>query len=107
MAYLHCHSCDWQQDDFYSPEGYNPARYLLSWNDVLCGDKRSRLNEQFSDDAEFVRENGPITTREVVAREYEKFARRIRSMKWVTYEDFKADPNKVCPECGSDDLDID
>jgi len=29
-------------------------------------------------------------------------------MKWVTFEDFKADPNKKCPQCGStEDLDID
>jgi len=106
MAYLHCHKCGWQQDDFYSGS-YNPAEYLLNWNEYLFGKHRDRLDLQFSDDAEFLRENGPITTREVLARGFEKFARRIRNMKWITNEDFINDPNKICPRCGSDQLDID
>lgn len=106
MAYLHCHSCGWQQDDFYD-EHYNPAISLSDWNDNLFGEKRHKLDKQFTDDAFFVKENGPITTREVIARAYEKYARRIRNIKWVTYEDFKNDPDKKCPECGSEDLDID
>lgn len=104
--YVHCHSCPWSQDDFYD-ESYNPAKYLMDWNDYLFGDRSSRLDELFSDDTEFLRENGPLTAREVIAREYEKFARRIREMKWVTYQSFKNDPDKVCPSCGSADLDID
>jgi len=104
MAYVHCHSCDWSQDDFYSPDGYIPAKSLADWNDSLCGDK---LDEQFTDDALFVKENGPITTREVIARDYEKFAQRIRDMKWVTEEQYRNDPYKVCPKCGEESLDVD
>ena len=107
MAFLHCHNCDWEQDDFYSVDGYSPAYYLKSWNDYLCGEKLHKIDEQFTDNAGWLKENGPITTREVIARQYEKFARRIRTMKWITWEQFKAEPNKVCPECGSSDLDID
>ena len=106
MSYLHCHSCSWEQDDFYD-ESYNPAQYLMGWNESLFGDKKDKLDQLFTDDSQFLAENGPITTREVLAREYEKFARRIRTMKWVTYEEFKAEPHKVCPKCGSKDLDID
>ena len=102
--YVHCHSCPWSQDDFYSEKGYSPAKYLSSWNGELCGDK---IDQQFTDDAEFLRENGPISMREVIAREYEKFANRIRDMRWVTYEQFKAESHKVCPKCGSENLDID
>lgn len=76
MAFIHCHACGWSQDDFYD-ENYNPAKYLMTWN--------NEIDKQFSMDSEFLRENGPITTREVLAREYEEFARRIRSMKWLTY----------------------
>jgi hypothetical protein len=56
-----------------------------------------KLDLPFSDASDFLRENGPITAREVIAREYEKFAERIRKMKWVTYESFMAESNKVCP----------
>lgn len=104
MAYVHCHSCDWEQDDFYSVYGYNPARYLLDWMKDLCSDK---IDEQFTDDPGFIAENGPITTREVIAREFEKFGDRIRQMKWITEEQWKKDENKVCPGCGSAHLDID
>ena len=48
-----------------------------------------------------------ITKREWIARYYEQFARHIREMKWVTAERFYADPDKVCPKCGSDKLDLD
>ena len=108
MAYVHCHACDWSQDDFYSLKGYNPPRYLESWNKHLCGD---RLDEQFTDDAGLVKENGPITRREVLAREYEKFAKQIREMKWVTEEAFQkacvGDEWPPCPKCGKQELDID
>lgn len=110
MAYLHCHKCHWSQDDFYD-NSYNPAKYLLDWNESLFGDRKDKLDEIFTNDTEFVRENGLITTREVIAQEYEKFAKRIREMKWVSYEDFRKDQAAgiaVCPKCGSkDDFDID
>ena len=107
MSYLHCHECDWEQDDFYDENGYNPAGYLKSWNNFLCGKDSDRIDDQFSTDSEFVRENGPITTREVIAREYEKFAKRIRNMKWITWEQWQSEPNNVCPGCGLRNLDID
>jgi len=108
--YLRCRNCDWSQDDFYDKD-YNPAKSLLDWNGSLFGDDRKQLDEQFSNDSEFIKENGKITTREVVAREYESFASKIRAMKWVTYEDYEKDKNSgvaKCPKCGSfDDLNID
>ncbi len=108
MAYLHCHKCNWSQDDFYH-DGYNPAKYLMDWNEYLFGDKKDKLDEQFTDDSEFIKFHGNITTREMIALEYEKFARRIREMKWITYEDFKKDKGIAkCPKCGSStDFDID
>lgn len=106
MAYIHCHSCYWQQDDFYD-EHYNPAKSLSDWDDSLFGKNRGDLDEQFTDDAFFLKERGPITTREVIAQYYERYAQRIRNMRWITYDDFKNDPDKRCPKCGSKELDID
>lgn len=107
--YIRCDDCDWSQDDFYH-DGYNPASYLAGWNEYLYGDKRDELDKSFTDDSEFLRENGNITTREVLARKYESFARKIRNMKWTTYDDFKRDKDAgiaVCPRCGSSNFDID
>lgn len=47
MAFVHCHSCSWQQDDFWS-RSYNPIRWLvknilMDWSlyrpHVIKGDK--------------------------------------------------------------------
>lgn len=107
MAYIHCHTCGWSQDDFYSVDGYNPAKSLKDWNEYLCGSRKEFLDKLFSDDAMFLKENGPLTTREVIAREYEKFAKRIRNMRWITWDQFKNDPHKICPACGVENLDVD
>lgn len=97
--YLHCHSCDWEQDDFYDTDGYNPAEYLKSWNEML-------LNENLDDI--FNGEGEKKTKREVLAREYENFAIRIRGMRWVTYEQWQKEKDTaVCPQCGKRDFDID
>ncbi len=98
--YVHCHNCKWEQDDFYSEKGYNPAKFLMSLNvDLLSPniDEIIMVNDG----------KKKLTRREYVAKYYEEYAKRIRTMKWITYEQFKADPKKVCPVCGSDDLDID
>lgn len=108
MAYLHCHSCGWSQDDFYEMNGYNPAKYLSSWNEYLCGNDADKIDQVFSNDAQWLREEGPITTREVLARQYEKYAKRIRNMKWVTWEQWERDKDiAVCPNCGERNFDID
>ena len=105
MAYLHCHSCGWEQDDFYSPEGYNPASSLKSWMDGLCSEK---IDKPFTNCSEFIHENGNISMREVIAREFEKYAARIRNMKWITWEQWQKEREvAVCPNCGAQNLDID
>lgn len=110
MAYLHCHKCGWSQDDFYH-KGYNPAEFLTNWNDELFGENRFKLDQPFPGDSQWVKENGAITYREVIAQEYEKFARRIRNMKWVNYDDFLKDKKEgiaECPSCNSKtDFDVD
>lgn len=103
--YVHCHNCNWQQDDFYSPDGYNPANWLLGLNKDLFGN----LDEivQCGEFAQGKPIRPDITKREWIARYYEQFARHIREMKWITADSFYADPDKVCPKCGSTDLDLD
>jgi len=99
VAYLHCHSCNWSQDDFYSEEGYNPASYLSQFTAELLGDGLDKVVET---------DTGPITWREVLARDYERFAQKIRTMEWFTYEQWEKDKDTaVCPGCGDRNFDID
>ena len=104
MAYLHCHSCTWKQDDFYSEDGYNPAKYLSGLNKKLCSDN---IDELFNDSASFLANYGPLTNRDAIVMEYEKFIERIKTMKWVTAESWKNEANRVCPQCGGRNMDID
>lgn len=105
--YLHCHKCGWSQDDFWN-KSYNAIKVLLDWEEELLSEK---FHQIFPGDSNWIEKNGSITYQEVIARELEKHAKRIRNMKWQTYEDFQKDfHNKKakCPKCGSiEHFDID
>ena len=101
--YLHCHACDWSQDDFWS-ESYNPIRHLLDDEEGLLDFERldkSFVGEGFQTDDEPLM---GLTTREVIVQNLEKAANTIRDMVFLTPEDAKG---QACPKCGEDALDID
>jgi hypothetical protein len=100
---LHCHNCDWDQDDFWS-ESYNPVRSLRDWEkDLLNFDRldESFIGEGFRTDDEDLMGR---TRREVIAQELEKAAKQILNMVFLRPEDAKGQP---CPKCGGFSLDID
>ena len=97
MAYLHCHKCGWQQDDFWD-EQYNPLRSLLNWEDSLL---KSRLDEYFT---QTVDEDGNrLLCREMLARKCERAARVIRNMAFRTEQEWKKPDGSHygCPHCHS------
>ena len=97
MAFLHCHDCGWSQDDFYSPDGYNPFRE----SDIA--DLRRNL---FKDEIKL--ERGTVTGREFVIMELKRMVTRIESMVVMTDEKWKrVKQDWVCPKCGSKNWDID
>ena len=105
--YIACDECGWGQDDFYDEKSYNPALYLLEWNKYLFSEN---IDEPWTDDAGFIEERGNLSTREVIAQTFEKFAHNIRNMKWITYEQYEVDcqaGKAICPKCGNKYLNID
>ncbi len=93
--YLHCHNCDWSQDDFWD-KSYNPIRYLLDWEENLL--------EKFDEDFPGELDTKGMTYGDVIAREVDRAAITIRSMMWYTYEDWKKDKaagTAKCPNCSS------
>lgn len=98
-AYVHCHECGWSQDDFWT-ESFNPVRFLLNWEQDLL---EKDLDEQFTNDASFIEENGDISRREVIARACERAAAKIRGMHFMAYPDMST---AKCPQCGHA-LDVD
>ena len=117
MAFLHCNNCTWQQDDFWETDGYNPFRkdILEYWVEIM---KEGIAGERtIGMDSGWVKETGlasvmidgqsHVNFRDYLAWELERKAKNIKKMNWVTWEDFKNDPDPVCPNCGSNELDID
>lgn len=102
--FIHCHDCNWGQDDFWDKNGYNPINSVNDLKENLFDDK---FHKPFNGDPVMsIHLNGKPNSN-WIATEFENVANRIRSMKWRTLEEFKKDPNKICPECKSENLDID
>ena len=110
MSYLHCHNCDFSQDDFWSPDGWNPIKNISSWkNDFFREDfyEDRGMDSNWKEEIGYGRDE-IVTTQELLAYEFEKKASIIRNMKYRTLEEFKEkNPDGICPKCGKKELDID
>lgn len=106
MAYVHCHSCDWAQDDFWTKR-YNPVSWFF--RETLRSYWKPRYIEY---DKWFVEELGfegnHLHSWYMIWRDIKRFPRRLLNQHWWTNDSWNKDPDKwVCPECGKKDLDID
>ena len=122
MAYLHCHNCEWEQDDFWEwkwsglkqfwkwksrPFGYNPLSCILE--DITINIK-PRIIEM---DAYWAKDNGFSSSRifswHMLIFEIRKNIRRLFTQIYWTYGDWKkvGDDKWVCPICHKRALDID
>ena len=107
MAYLHCHNCDWEQDDFWH-DGYNPVSCIqeaLEWlfqePNVIKMDNNWCKENGYGD-------VGSIKATELAAHDFERQARKIRGMVYRTEKEFyEKNPERKCPKCGQQQLDID
>lgn len=104
MAFVHCHSCHWEQDDFWSVRGYNPLRFFVT--NELRWYWRPRL---VNVDAPMGHGQIPYYLHSwyLLIRSVRKLVRRLRTQHWWTYESWKraikANDGKwpPCPKCGS------
>ena len=112
MSYLHCHNpnCDFSQDDFWSPDGWNIMKSIKDYKDDFF---RDDFYEDCGMDSNWKEEIGYgrdaiVTRQELLAHTFENCARKIREMKYRTFEEFKEkNPEGICPLCGKKELDID
>ena len=113
MAYLHCHSCSWSQDDFWSSTGWHPfTKDQMDWlRDCLFVEKLRFDEFCFRDmGLPFRRDkDGPYCSgKEYVVRKLQLTSQSVANMRWKTEDEWKVDrENAVCPCCGARDFDID
>ena len=119
MAYLHCHSCDWSQDDFYTKR-YNPLTKI--WDDIkwLWKPKIISLQQDIVDDLVGYTHVPVLRWQDSDWSGYRFFSwnwlllelvkdiRVAYRTKWWTWKSWKkARDTAVCPKCGDRNFDID
>ena len=119
MAYLHCHSCDWSQDDFWTRR-YNPITKFWDMVKWLWRPRTLEIDDWLVADLEEYtkvsvwrfkgasRGQVRVFSWDWLWLEFVKNWRLFRAQKWWTWKAWKkARGNAVCPECGEKDFDID
>ena len=111
--YLHCHSCDWSQDDFYT-KGYNPLirmRDSIRWTirpRILKLDHYEPRNMAKSVWTPIFYKGGEVFSWNWLVVELERDIRSFLHMKWRTKEIWdKVKHKATCPNCGARNFDID
>jgi hypothetical protein len=117
MAYLHCHSCDWEQDDFWNwkwtwkiwkerPFGYNPISLMIDYVRRYMKPRYIEFDSHFAESIGF--KSNRIHSWRFMLHEFNRNFRRVRKMKWWTEDSwYKSREDAVCPGCGDKNFDID
>ena len=115
MANVHCHSCDWGQDDFWSWR-YNIVRNILDDIKKFWWPKQLEYDEAYLKELKvkyrpILKEGlgglAVVFSWRMLARFLKKRWYQFWGMKWWTSKSFEKEKNRVCPKCGSSALDID
>jgi|GEM_PF-2423237 len=116
MAYLHCHSCNWSQDDFWdfsfykTKKGirwsYNPFSVFIDYIERNIKPRRIKFQDSVKEDYGWKRTDPHSWF--LIYYEFKRMIRKFKHQKWWTYEDWKKDKaTAVCPNCGDRNFDID
>jgi hypothetical protein len=117
MAYVHCHTCDWSQDDFWDFRfylrhkgywwrwGYNPISCFLGYCREYWRPKRTEF------DVGCMRENGWARIDPhnwyLLWRCFKSMLRKFRYQTWWTASSWERETRQKCPNCGALNLDVD
>ena len=99
MAYLYCHTCLLEQDDFWD-EDYNPITFLET------NFKKELLTMPLDEILENESNKEKITRREYLAQQLEQAAQDIRKMRYRTADEFNNKPDAMCIRCRARNGDI-
>lgn len=107
MAYLHCHNCDFCQDDYWSEDGWNPVKSFESDRGTLLNED---LDEVVQMDPQWLRDNKveKVTRRDLVIFHLRQIIACVEGMVYRTHDELRArNPEMRCPRCGERALDVD
>lgn len=123
MAYLHCHSCHWSQDDYYDWPRYNKYLHRWQWGynpitKILGYIKREIRPRYVQYDRWWINEIGikarpdnSVFTWRTMWWDIKRAIRSAWRMKWWSHNAFLKDRKEdkaACPSCGCrDDFDVD
>lgn len=96
MSFVHCHGCNWEQDDFWN-KSYNPVRYFLK-NDLPVYIRPRMMNTDPKT------AYGRTHSWMMLLRCIWKWTRRVYTQVWWTYEAWREDVKTGrggCPNCGN------
>lgn len=123
MAFLHCHSCDWSQDDYWDFSirrgyghftvfgfgwQYNPISCFLSYVFGRQGywwPRRIDFDDNIAKECGWKRRDPHSWF--LIVREFKRMIRKFKNQRWWTHEQFLADVDAVCPNCGKSNFDED
>lgn len=107
MAYLHCHNCDFCQDDYWSEDGWNPVRSFEGDKDTLLN---GNLDEIVQMDSNWLRVHGreSVTRRDLVVFHLRQIISHVEGMVYRTHDELRErNPEMRCPRCGERAMDVD
>jgi hypothetical protein len=121
MAYVHCHTCGWTQDDFWSKK-YNPVRSILKHDMYLLRSQYIRVDLYYVQHTKLTlllrlttRVDGKYYAHSwlLLWRSLRRCCKLLPAQVWWTQASWQRAiaknhnryPN--CPACGDDTLDVD
>lgn len=105
MSYIHCHNCDWEQDDFWGWR-YNPVSCFLRDVAYYLKPRRIQFDSNVAGEMGWTRTD--LHSWYMIVLSERKMFRRIFRQKWWTYRDWKrAKDRNICPSCKGEGLCVD
>ena len=105
MAFLHCHSCPWKQDDFWSRR-YNPLACLVADVRRYVRPRWFELDTYFAEKvytARASRRAGQLWVHSwgMLVYRVRILVRRAWRMQWWTWAGYVKAGRPGCPQCGA------
>ncbi len=119
MAYIHCHNCNWSQDDFWDFSfgkygytkifgigwGYNPISYFIHYFKEHIKPRVIKFDNSFAKEQGW--KTNCLHSWFLIRWEFKRMIKSFKKQYWWTYSSYKKSKIKNCPDCDNKYLCID